>query len=131
MLNFIVGSAYLRHRRLVALSLTFFLFVVIGFLTLTPATMLPEVTGSDKTHHVVAFAALAFPCALLYRMSLYWLVPAILIFGTMIELVQPYVGRYGERADFYADFIGAIIGVSMGLALNHLITWLIEEPQNH
>ena len=84
------------------------LFLLVGVLTLMPLDVLPTVAGSDKTHHVIAFAALALPCALLHPRSLIWMVPGMLIFGAAIEWTQPYVGRQGELADFIADCIGVV-----------------------
>ncbi len=123
-LKFVVGSEHLRIRKMIALSLTFFFFAVIGFLTLLPISVPPVIGGSDKTHHLIAFGVLAIPCALLYPRSLIWVAPAILAFGAAIELVQPYVGRHGELADFYADFKGVVLGVSVGLAVHYLARWL-------
>lgn len=118
--KFVVGSKALRVRRAIALTVTFFLFVVVGFLTLVPINVPPTIGGNDKVHHVLAFAALVFPCALLYKCSLFWMIPAILIFGMAIELIQPQVGRQGEWADFYADFVGVIVGTILGLLLRRL-----------
>ncbi len=80
-----------------------------------------DVPGGDKTHHLIAFAALTFPSAALYRRALIWVLPAALIYGIAIELIQPYVGRHGERVDFYADAIGALIGVALGVLLNVIL----------
>jgi len=45
------------------LNLSSTLLVCITALSLHPLNTLPEVPGSDKTHHFVAYAALAFPTA--------------------------------------------------------------------
>ena len=111
-----------RLRKNAALILTFALSVTIGLLTLLPISPLIDVPGNDKTHHLIAFAALTFPSALLYRRALIWVLPAALIYGIAIELIQPYVGRHGERADFYADAIGVLIGVALGVLLNVILT---------
>jgi len=68
-----------------------------------------------------AFAALTFPCALIYRRAVRWIVPSALLFGILIELIQPQVGRMGEIADFYADALGAMLGLGQGLAANGLV----------
>ena len=60
-------------------------------------------------------AALIFPGALLYLRSLIWLIPAALVFGAAIELVQPLVGRSAEMADFAADVVGVACGLVLGL----------------
>jgi VanZ family protein len=110
-----------QHRRLlrhaVALLATAVLAVTIAFLTLSPPTL--DLRGSlpDKLYHFTAFAALAFPCALLYARILVWVLPAALLFGGVIELIQPYIGRSGEGADFLADVLGVIFGAALGLTL--------------
>jgi VanZ family protein len=41
-----------------------------------------------------------------------WLIFAIaVLYGALIEIIQPYVNRYGEMGDFWADAGGAVIGV--------------------
>jgi len=90
---------------------------MIAYLTLSPPN--PDLGGflSDKTYHVIAFAALVFPTALLYARSLFWVLPAAVLFGGSIELIQPYVGRAREMADFLADVLGAGFGVTLGLTI--------------
>ena len=105
-------------RHTLALLATTTLAVVIAYLTLTPQQ--PETIDgvlSDKAYHVMAFAALIFPGALLYLGSLVWLIPATLIFGAVIELVQPLVGRSAEVADFVADIVGVACGLVFGLTM--------------
>ena len=77
-------------------------------------------TSSDKLDHLVGFAALLLPAALLYRHALYWLLPCAIAFGGIIEIIQPYVNRNGEWGDFWADAIGALLGVSIGLLLRYI-----------
>ena len=110
-----------RSRHRLALAATALLALVIAFLTLTPQPVRPPSPhGWDKLYHLVAFAALAFPAALLYTRSLVWVVPAALLFGGAIELIQPHVGRSREIADFLADGLGVGIGVILGLVLRSL-----------
>ncbi len=65
----------------------------------------------------IAFAALAFPCAPLYARTVFWVLPAALLLGGAIELIQPYLGRDGEWADFVADVIGIGCGIALGLTI--------------
>lgn len=113
-------------RHTLALLATTIFTAVIAYLTLTPPRL--ETSDgflSDKAYHVIAFAALVFPGALLYVRSLIWLIPAALVFGAAIELVQPFVGRSAELADFLADGVG----VACGLALGHIVrAWWRKSP---
>jgi membrane associated rhomboid family serine protease len=109
-------SASKRHS--LALLATVLLTAAIAYLTLTPPR--PEASAgllSDKAYHVIAFASLIFPGALLYLRSLIWLIPAALVFGAAIELVQPLVGRSAEVADFVADIVGVACGLILGLIM--------------
>jgi len=45
---------------------------------------------------------------------------AIMLYGGMIELVQPFVNRYGEWLDFFANTAGMMIGVLLGRLLRKL-----------
>ena len=89
------------------IAITLVTLAVITTLSLWPLEKLPSVPGSDKTHHLIAYAALMLPTAL--RKPNYW--PFIgLIFISLsgtIELLQPYVNRYGEWLDMTANTIGA------------------------
>ena len=108
-------------RHSLALLATVLLTAAIAYLTLTPAR--PEASAgllSDKAYHVIAFASLIFPGTLLYLRSLIWLIPAALVFGAAIELVQPLVGRSAEVADFVADIVGVACGLILGLIMRRL-----------
>ena len=106
-----------RRRRIMALGVTLVLAFIITLLTLLPVSAPQGVPGTDKAHHLLGFAALTLPSALLYPRSLVIVLPCSLLFGGAIELIQPYVGRQGEFADFSADAVGALVGVGVGLAL--------------
>jgi VanZ family protein len=93
------------------LTLTAMVTVVIAGLMLFPVTA-AEIVGdhSDKLYHIIAFGALTFPSALLHlQLSRVVLIFAIL-FGALIEVIQPYVGRSGSWEDFLADVLGALLG---------------------
>ena len=44
--------------------------------------------------------------------------PLALLFGGAIELIHPYVNRFGDFSDFWADFVGVLIGVTLAILLN-------------
>ncbi|MBT3473713.1 MAG: hypothetical protein HOL17_06435 [Gammaproteobacteria bacterium] len=48
--------------------------------------------------------------------SNHWLliVAGIVLYGEMIELIQPFVNRYGEWMDFFANTAGVATGVLLG-----------------
>lgn len=106
-----------------AIGLTAFLALTIAVLTLLPATPGPQaiLPHQDKLHHFIAFAALAFPIAVA-RPQWVWTAGLImLIFGGLIEVIQPYVGRGREFADLVADGVGIMAGSALGLFVNRLL----------
>ena len=102
-----------------SLAATLVLAVLIGFLTLTPIQN-PGVPGTDKNHHLIAFAALALPLSFSRPRLAPWVVLAAVGYGGAIEIIQPYVGRSGEVFDLMADALGAVIGGAAGVALQWL-----------
>lgn len=92
------------------LHTTIILLISIATLSLWPAAYLPSVPGSDKTHHFIAYAALMLPTAL--KQSKYALVITVgfITFSGAIELIQPYVNRYGEWLDMAANILGLFCG---------------------
>jgi hypothetical protein len=107
------GKADVRTR-VFLLIFTVCIAMAIGILALTPATQLPEFPGGDKLHHLLAFAVLVFPVAAGSPRDLAWLLPMALLYGGIIEVVQPWVNRWGEWGDFGADSAGIILGTCLG-----------------
>ncbi len=103
------------------ISITLFILTVITVLSLYPLEEFPSVPGSDKTHHFIAYAMLMLPTAI--REPDY--LPAIGLFfigwSGAIELIQPFVNRYGEFQDLAANITGLVCGL---LAVK-LIKWLL------
>jgi len=114
-----------RRNHHLALGATACLALVIAYFTLTP---LPKFSfsGGDKLYHLIGFAALMIPAAVLYRRALRWLLPSAIAFGGLIEILQPYVNRQAEWADFFADGFGAILGVIIGLILRRLFRQVFD-----
>ena len=108
-------------RKTAALLLTGILAAIIAVLTLIPMDPPVDMGGGDKLHHLIAFAALVLPCAVLYRRVLVWLAPAALLYGGLIEFIQPALGRHGEWLDFVADSFGVASGIVLGLLLRSLL----------
>jgi len=100
---------------------TLFTLVVITTLSLWPLEKLPSIPGTDKTHHLIAYAALMFPTAL--HKPNKWITFGILYiaYSGVIELVQPYVNRYGEWLDMAANTLGVACGLIIALLINTFI----------
>lgn len=110
----------LRRIKLMLL-MTFALAMLIGFLTLVPISD-SDVPGSDKTHHLLAFFALALPLSAARPRWALWIALAATAYGGAIELIQPYVGRDKDIVDFIADAAGAMSGAALGATLG----WLLD-----
>ena len=118
LVNFQPASLDAQRRRLVAIWLTLSLSVCIAVLTLIPSSAAPDLPGGDKVHHVLAFMALTLPSAAFYPKALVRVVLAAALYAGLIEVIQPFVGRSGETADFQADLLGIAIGAVIGLLLH-------------
>jgi glycopeptide antibiotics resistance protein len=92
------------------LYITLILLASIATLSLWPAAYLPSVPGTDKTHHFIAYAALIFPTALKQPKYYVAIVVGFIAFSGAIELIQPYVNRYGEWLDMMANTLGLLFG---------------------
>ena len=100
------------------LSLTVIILFSITVLSLSPLPKLPEVPGTDKTHHFLAYGTLTLPISL--RKPKFWRLIACLfiIYSGMIELIQPYMNRYAEWLDLVANAGGVVCGLILGALLN-------------
>ncbi len=105
--------------------MTLVILFVISFLSLLPADELPKVVGSDKLHHFIAYTGLIFFVAL--RKPSYWWVWGFIfiVWGGGIELIQPYVNRYGEWLDFLVNTLGILCGVLLGFLCRKVF---LKEP---
>lgn len=105
-------------RRIVWSAASVVLALVIFYFTiLKHQQSAPLGPWTDKIYHFVAFAILVMPTAIIYKRALFWVVPAALLFGAAIEIIQPYVGRQGEFADFFGDALGVLFGAAAGLLI--------------
>ena len=93
------------------LLLTVLIVTAITVLSLYPLDNLPSVPGTDKTHHFIAYGALAFPVALARPEKWLLFILGFLVYSGVIELVQPYVNRYGEWLDLGANGLGLVVGI--------------------
>jgi VanZ family protein len=104
------------------LSITLFTLTVITILSLSPLEELPPVPGQDKTHHFIAYAALMFPSALRKQKPKSTILITLFFIACSgaIELIQPYVNRYGE----WLDLIANIAGLGCGFLLAQSTKWI-------
>ena len=108
--------SYLRARK-IDIYATIAIAFAIGLATLTPVETLPNVSGSDKLYHLISFAILTLPIAII-RPNAMWIILSLSIaYGGAIEALQPLVNRNFELADLIADACGAVLGILAGKLL--------------
>ena len=102
------------------IKLSLFILLAITILSLHPLENLPEAPGSDKTHHLIAYAALAFPTTLHKPKRWPIIIIIFALYSGLIELIQPYANRYGEWMDFLANISGLLVGIMLAFSTNKL-----------
>ncbi len=112
----------------IALAITLALALSIAVLTLMRVPVPAGVGGSDKTHHLLGFAALALPISAVRPRWIVGLAVVLAAYGGAIELIQPFVGRSRELADWLADLKGIAVGALAGLLANRLLGLLRTRP---
>lgn len=85
--------------------------LIISLSTLTPADYLPPAPGSDKLHHLIGFGSWALLCAFGPMRRFIIMAILMIIWGGMIEIIQPHINRYGEWLDFIANTSGVLLVV--------------------
>ena len=95
----------------IAIALTVIFGVTIAWGTLMPLKELPPVPGTDKIQHLIAFGVFVLPVSLLLPARSWLIFIIAVVYGGLIEIIQPHVNRHGELGDFFANTVGALIGV--------------------
>jgi VanZ family protein len=114
------GAVAAIERHWIILTLTVLLIITV--LSLLPlAELPPNVPGSDKLHHFIAYAALMFPITLGKPKHLWFIALLLVGYSGGIELLQPYVNRYGEWFDLAANSGGLFMGWVMARGVLLLI----------
>ena len=106
----------LNDRWWPTITLAVLLAVTALSLSPLPELPLPDAASSDKLHHLVAYALLAWPVATARPKGWVRIMAFFLAWSGMIELVQPFVNRYGEWADLAANATGLLLGAGGGVA---------------
>ena len=112
MFNLIQKIIYPNDKIALILTFIFTLFILVG--TLTPIPQKIDAPGSDKWHHFIAFAVLTYPMVAANKRLGFAIVLFGLCLGASIEIIQPYVNRFGDLNDFKADCIGILLGYFSG-----------------
>ena len=112
MFNLIQKIIYPNDKIALILTFIFTLLILVG--TLTPIPQKIDAPGSDKWHHFIAFAVLTYPMVAANKRLGFAILLFGLCLGAGIEIIQPYVNRFGDLNDFKADCIGILLGYFSG-----------------
>ena len=111
------------------ITLTFVTLAVITLSSLWPLDKLPSVPGTDKTHHVIAYAILMFPTAV--RKPDRWILFGLffIAYSGAIELFQPYVNRYGDWLDMAANTTGVVCGLIVAELIKFCSRYIVKHSR--
>jgi VanZ family protein len=116
---------FIRHYWI---AITALVLVAITILSLSPAEQIPRVAGSDKIHHIFAYALLMFPTALRQHRFYLLIALAFVLWSSTIEILQPYMNRYFEWMDIVANTTGILLAIILAKGLNKLTAYPQQPP---
>jgi len=97
------------------------MLVIVTIASLAPLPVLPEVPGTDKTHHIIAYALVVIPISFVKPRFFFLILIGVVAWSGVIELVQPFVNRYGEWSDLLANAVGVCLGCVFGFLLKKVV----------
>ena len=100
---------------------TYLIFILITLLSLYPLQEQPNIPGSDKIHHLIAYSALAIGIGLRRPSNSVLIIIFFSFYSGLIEIIQPYVNRFREIEDFLFNNLGIFIGLTLGIFINKII----------
>ena len=100
---------------------TYLIFILITLLSLYPLQEQPNIPGSDKIHHLIAYSALAIGVGLRRPSNYVLIIIFFSFYSGLIEIIQPYVNRFREIEDFLFNNLGILIGLTLGIFINKII----------
>jgi VanZ family protein len=95
--------------------MAYILLAIVAIASLLPA---PEMGTSDKLLHLITYAFLSavFSTLVCRNVSLFKVVPGLILFGIVLEFLQGMTGyRYMEVNDMLANSAGVFIGLLVRL----------------
>lgn len=103
---------FILHLKPFWFGLAYAQLLMVAVLSLAPAV--PNVGGSDKLGHFLAYASLsiAFSVIVQQRKTLWWILSGLITFGVLMEYLQGLTGyRYADPEDAIANSLGVIFGL--------------------
>jgi VanZ family protein len=111
----------LTNPRLWSIALACFWLTLFALTHIPVVKSLGPITDHDKTAHIVAFAALALMLATTWQLNageltqaqLWWAWLVLILYASLDEWTQRFVGRQTSIVDWLADLIGAAVGLAL------------------
>ena len=97
------------HSYWVIITISFAIIITIG--SLSPIHVSFGSHDSDKLFHITSYIALSFPAALRASYSYVLILTFLILFGSVIEVLQPYFNRNFELYDILANTLGTFLGI--------------------
>ena len=110
-----------KGLRQYGMHLSGILLLVVTICSLIPPAQTQDpVVYIDKVFHLLAYAALTFPCSIsVPKKNLLWLIGAC-IWGAGIECLQPSFGRTADVIDAFCNGLGAAMGTFLAIVFIRL-----------
>ena len=115
-----MNSLYLSLSKYIW-PISIMMLAIVSVASLIPLPNLPEVPGTDKTHHIIAYALIVLPVCIVKPKHWWAFLLIVFLWSGAIELIQPFVNRYAEWLDLLANLAGVMIGLIAGSLFKRLI----------
>lgn len=102
-------------------SITLILLILITFLSFFQLNLSLGYETSDKNYHLISYLFLSLPLGIKQPSKWAIFLITFIIYGGLIEIIQPLVNRNSEWMDFLANIIGIISGFIIGKILKKII----------
>lgn len=91
-------------------------WITITYYSIYPLPKLPPIRSTDDSIlHMIAYMIVAFPVSYVKPPRHISILLALIFWSLALELIQPYVNRYGELKDFIANLGGVVFAYLSGL----------------
>lgn len=113
------------------LLLLFLAVAIISYLSLTPVEFPSMLVfkWSDKLIHAAVYFCLTLLVGNLFLRRFYlFLIPLCVVFGSAVEVLQPYAGRHFDWYDMLANATGCILALGLLLlGADKLLSWFSKQ----
>ena len=100
------------------ITLSIIILISISVISFWPRINIQSgISFHDKIFHTLAYFFLALPVSIANPPSNKYIYIFIILYGGLIELIQPYFNRSGDIYDFIANIIGILLSYYISLKI--------------